>query len=75
MCSVNTQKLTFEFGENMNQISIQIIRDLPIYSDDEIKTLLGRLTLNMYGADVSSECAEFAINERKRRAVVAEVTA
>ena len=59
----------------MNQISIQIIRDLPIYSDDEIKTLLGRLTLNMYGADVSSECAEFAINERKRRAVVAEVTA
>lgn len=59
----------------MNDLSIQIIRDLPIYSDEEISILLGRLTLNMYGADVSNEVAEFAINERKRRAAIAEVAA
>lgn len=59
----------------MNDLSIQIIRDLPIYSDEEISILLGRLTLNMYGADVSNEVAEFAINERKRRAAIAEAAA
>jgi len=58
----------------MNQLSIQIISDLPVYSDEEITILLGRLTLNMYGADVSNEVADFAINERKRRKAIAEFT-
>ena len=51
----------------MNPISIQILRDLPTYSDDDFRILLGRLTLNMYGADVSEETAECVIAERKRR--------
>ena len=54
----------------MNPISIQILRDLPIYSDEEIKTLLGLLTLNSYGADVSEEVATFVINERNLRKVL-----
>ena len=54
----------------MNPISIQILRDLPIYSDEEIKTLLGLLTLNCYGADVSEEVATFVINERNLRKVL-----
>jgi hypothetical protein len=56
----------------MKVLSIQIIRDLPLYTDEELKTLLGRLTLNMYGADVTEECSTFAITERKRRQALAE---
>lgn len=59
----------------MNDLSIQIIRDLPVYSDEELKTLLGLLTLNCYGEDVSNECASFAINERNRRAAIAGAAA
>jgi hypothetical protein len=51
----------------MNTLSIQIIKDLPTYSDQEIEILLGRLTFNRYGADVSNECATFVFNERDRR--------
>ncbi len=55
----------------MNTLSIQIIKDLPTYSEQEMKILFGRLTLNMYGADVSNECATFVINERNRREAIA----
>ena len=55
----------------MNSTSVQIIKALPTLSDTELKTILGRLTLNMYGADVSNECADFVINERKRREAIA----
>jgi hypothetical protein len=51
----------------MNTTSIQIIRDLPTYSDDELQTLFGRLTLNMYGDDVSNEVADAVVNEKKHR--------
>ena len=56
----------------MKVLSIRIIRDLPLYTDEELKTLLTRLTLNMYGADVTEECATFAITERKRRKALSE---
>ena len=55
----------------MNTLSIQIIKDLPTYSDEEMWILFGRLTLNMYGADVSNECATFVIHERDRREAIA----
>ena len=51
--------------------SIQLIRDLPTYTDRDLRILFGRLTLNMYGAKVSDECAEFVISERKRREAIA----
>ena len=56
----------------MNELSIQIIRDLPTYSDEEMRILYGRLTLNMYGAEVSNETAKFVINERNRRDILAQ---
>lgn len=56
----------------MNELSIQIIKDLPTYSDEEIRILYGRLTLNMYGAEVSNETAKFVINERNRRDILAQ---
>lgn len=59
----------------MNVLSIRIIRDLPLYTDEELKTLLGLLTLNCYGADVTEECSTFAITERKRRKALAECDA
>ena len=51
----------------MNATRLQIIKDLPTYTDKELKIIFGRLTLNMYGAEVSNECADFVINERNRR--------
>ena len=51
----------------MNATSLQIIKDLPTYTDKELKIIFGRLTLNMYGSEVSNECADFVINERNRR--------
>jgi hypothetical protein len=59
----------------MNTLSIQIIKDLPTYSDQEIEILLGRLTFNRYGADVSDECATFVFNERDRRDAISGGTA
>ena len=56
----------------MNEVSIQIIRDLPTYSDEEMRIIYGRLTLNMYGAEVSNETAKFVINERNRRDILAQ---
>ena len=56
----------------MNKLSLQIIKDLPTYSDEEIKILFGRLALNMYGAAVSEECATFVIHERDRREAIDE---
>ena len=55
----------------MNTLSIQIIKDLPTYSDQDLSILSGRLTLNMFGADVSDECATFVFNERDRRDAIA----
>lgn len=56
----------------MNSISIDILTNLPSYSDEEISILLGRLTLCMYGEEVSDDCAEIALAERKRRKMLAE---
>lgn len=58
----------------MTKVSINILTDLPHYSDEELKTLLGRLTLNCYGEEVSNEVAEFAISERKRRKAIKTAT-
>jgi hypothetical protein len=55
----------------LNPISIQIIEALPHCTDQDLKMMYGRLTLNMYGADVSNECADFVINERNRREAIA----
>jgi len=56
----------------MNSISIDILTNLHTYSDKELSILLGRLTLCMYGEDVSDDCAEIALAERKRRKMLAE---
>jgi len=55
----------------MNEISRQILKALPHSTDEDLKILIGRLTLNMYGADVSDECATFVLNERDRREAIA----
>ena len=58
-------------SKEMNEISRQILRALPHSTDKDLKILIGRLTLNMYGADVSNECATFVLNERDRREAIA----
>jgi hypothetical protein len=56
----------------MNSISIDILTNLPTYSDKDLSILLGRLTLCMYGEDVSNDCAEIAMAERNRRKLLSE---
>ena len=55
----------------MNETSQHILRALPHSTDADLKILIGRLTLNMYGAEVSDQCAEYAILERNRREAIA----
>ena len=66
-----TQEITWR-ETAMTVTSLRILEDLPHYSDEELKTLLGLLTLNCYGEEVSNEVAEFAISERKRRKALEE---
>ena len=47
----------------MNETSRQILRALPHSTDADLKILIGRLTLNMYGAEVSEQCADYVILE------------
>ena len=54
----------------LNTVSTQILEALPHCTDYDLKILIGRLTLNMYGADVSNECADSVISERKRREAI-----
>ena len=54
----------------MNETSQQILRALPHTTDADLKILFGRLTLNMYGALVSEECADYVNLERKRREAI-----
>ncbi len=51
----------------MEAVSKQILEGLPTYSDEDLKVVMGRLTLNMYGEKVSEEVATAVIRERKRR--------
>ena len=51
----------------MEAVSKQIIEGLPTYSAEDLKVVMGRLTLNMYGEKVSEEVATAVIRERKRR--------
>ena len=55
----------------MNETSKQILRALPHSTDADLKVLTGRLTLNMYGSEVSEQCADYVILERKRREAIA----
>tara|TARA_R110000803_G_scaffold21803_1_gene54604 strand:- start:9781 stop:9951 length:171 start_codon:yes stop_codon:yes gene_type:complete len=54
----------------MHETSQQILKALPHSTDDDLHILIGRLTLNMYGAEVSEQCAEYVILERKRREAI-----
>jgi len=51
----------------MEAVSKQILEGLPTYSAEDLKVVMGRLTLNMYGEKVSEEVATTVIKERKRR--------
>ena len=51
----------------MEAVSKQILEGLPTYSAEDLKVVMGRLTLNMYGEKVSEEVATAVIKERKRR--------
>ena len=55
----------------MTEASRLILTNLPTYTDDELRVLYGRLTLNMYGAETSDQCADYVIAERKRREAIA----
>jgi hypothetical protein len=58
-------------ANKMNDTSKTLLRLLPELSDEELRVLFGRLTLNMYGADTSDQMADFVITERKRREALA----
>lgn len=60
---------------NSTAIIADIRANLTDYSDADFKVLLGRLTLNAYGADVSDALADEVVAERKRRAYVAHKAA
>ena len=51
----------------MNKISLQIIKELTMYNDADFKVLQGRLSLGMYGSDVSQEVAQHVADESQRR--------
>ena len=55
----------------LTETSKQILAALPHCTDADLKILYGRLTLNMYGAIVSDECASYVIAERNRREAIA----
>lgn len=55
----------------LTETSKQILSALPHCTDADLKILYGRLTLNMYGAIVSDECASYVIAERNRREALA----
>jgi len=60
----------------MNQTSLQIIRDLPQYTDAQLRQLKGMLALDAYGAEVGAQVARFVYTECDRReALMAEVMA
>ena len=51
----------------MNKISLQIIEELTTYNDAAFKVLQGRLSLGMYGSDVSQEVAQHVADDSQRR--------
>ena len=51
----------------MNKISLQIIKELTTYNDADFKVLQGRLSLGMYGSDVSQEVAQHVADDSQRR--------
>jgi len=58
----------------MNPTSLQIIRDLPQYTDAQLKQLKGLLTLDAYGVEVGAQVARFVESECDRRsALMAEI--
>mgnify|MGYP003637056511 CR=1 FL=1 len=54
----------------MNTTSIQIIRDLPQYTDADLRKLIGMLCLDLYGKEVGTQVARHVENERARRDAV-----
>ena len=51
----------------MQQTSIEIIRNLPHYTDADLRKLIGMLCLDMYGKEVGTQVARFVYAERDRR--------
>ena len=43
----------------MNTISLQIIKDLPQYTDAQLRQLKGLLCLDAYGVEVGTQVARF----------------
>ena len=58
----------------MQQTSLEIIRDLPHYTDAQLRQLKGMLALDAYGAEVGTQVARHVFAECDRReALMAEV--
>jgi len=51
----------------MQQTSIEIIRNLPQYTDADLRKLKGMLCLDMYGKEVGTQVARFVEAECDRR--------
>ncbi len=51
----------------MQQTSLEIIRNLPHYTDTDLRKLIGMLCLDMYGKEVGAQVARFVYAERDRR--------
>ncbi len=50
----------------MQQTSLEIIRNLPHYTDADLRKLIGMLCLDMYGKEVGAQVARFVYAERDR---------
>ena len=60
----------------MQQTSLEIIRDLPHYSDAQLRQLKGMLALDAYGAEVGTQVARHVFAEcDRRKALMNEVMA
>ena len=60
----------------MQQTSLQIIKDLPQYTDAQLRQLKGLLCLDAYGVEVGTQVARFVEAECVRRdALMNEVMA
>jgi len=60
----------------MQQTSLEIIRNLPHYTDAQMRQLKGMLALDAYGTEVGTQVARFVESEcDRRKALMAEVMA
>tara|TARA_Y100001951_G_C11215559_1_gene225577 strand:- start:536 stop:763 length:228 start_codon:yes stop_codon:yes gene_type:complete len=51
----------------MEKTSIEILTNLPGYSDDQLDTLWGQMAMECYGRQVTLEVGHYVLTEKNRR--------